>query len=151
MFYARLNKDGKVDRYPYTLTDLKNENKHISFPDVIDESIVSMFNVQPVTLTEPPEIDHTQNLIRSAAPNKKGQWFETWTIEPATEEQIKERTEIKISSIRSQRDQLLLASDWTQGLDVPVDQEAWANYRQALRDIPQQEGFPWDVTWPEKP
>lgn len=151
MFYARLNKDNEVDRYPYTLTDLVYENKHISFPDVIDESVIEMFNVRPVTLTEPPEINHTQNLIRSAAPDKEGQWFETWTIQAATPDEIKERTEIKINEVRGRRDQMLIASDWTQGLDVPVDQEAWAEYRQALRNIPEQEGFPWDVTWPEKP
>lgn len=28
---------------------------------------------------------------------------------------------------------------------------AWANYRQALRDLPEQEGFPFDITFPEKP
>jgi hypothetical protein len=151
MFYARLNKDGEVDRYPYTLTDLKYENKHISFPDVIDESVVDMFNVRPVTLTEPPEINHTQNLIRSAAPDKKGQWFETWTIENATPGQIKERTNTKVNEIRVKRNQLLLESDWTQCIDSPVNQEAWANYRQLLRNIPQQEGFPWDISWPEKP
>ena len=49
------------------------------------------------------------------------------------------------------RDARLKASDWTQVLDAPVDQEAWATYRQALRDIPDQEGFPEDVTWPTKP
>jgi len=151
MFYVRLNKDGEVDRYPYTLTDLKYENKHISFPDVIDESVVDMFNVRPVTLTEPPEINHTQNLIRSAAPNKKGQWFETWTIQAATSDEIKERTEMKKNEVRERRTQLLIESDWTQGLDVPVDQKTWAEYRQDLRDVPLQEGFPWNVTWPEKP
>ena len=53
--------------------------------------------------------------------------------------------------IRGQRDQLLKDSDWTQVADAPVDQAAWATYRQALRDIPQQEGFPANVTWPESP
>ena len=53
--------------------------------------------------------------------------------------------------VRSQRDRLLKASDWTQVPDAPVDQQAWATYRQALRDIPQQEGFPESVVWPEKP
>jgi hypothetical protein len=53
--------------------------------------------------------------------------------------------------IRSQRNDLLAASDWTQVADAPVDQSAWATYRQALRDIPQQSGFPNNVTWPEGP
>lgn len=53
--------------------------------------------------------------------------------------------------IRTERNFLLADSDWTQVADAPVDQAAWANYRQALRDIPNQEGFPTDVAWPAKP
>jgi hypothetical protein len=53
--------------------------------------------------------------------------------------------------IREKRNQLLTASDWTQTVDAPVDQVAWQDYRQALRDIPQQAGFPTDTTWPTKP
>ena len=52
---------------------------------------------------------------------------------------------------RTQRDRLLTASDWTQVIDAPVDQAAWAIYRQALRDIPQQTGFPATVVWPLQP
>ena len=52
---------------------------------------------------------------------------------------------------RSKRNQLLTASDWTQIPDVPVDQAAWATYRQELRDITSQEGFPEAITWPVAP
>lgn len=55
------------------------------------------------------------------------------------------------SQIRAERDSLLSASDWTQLPDAPVDRAAWAVYRQALRDITSQEGFPTDVVWPIKP
>lgn len=55
------------------------------------------------------------------------------------------------TEVRSKRDKLLSASDWTQVADAPVDQTAWATYRQALRDIPEQVGFPADVTWPTEP
>lgn len=53
--------------------------------------------------------------------------------------------------VRQERDKLLAETDWTQVADAPVDQAAWAAYRQALRDIPQQAGFPTDITWPTKP
>ena len=53
--------------------------------------------------------------------------------------------------VRAERDRLLADSDWTQVADAPADQAAWATYRQALRDIPQQAGFPESVTWPEEP
>jgi hypothetical protein len=55
------------------------------------------------------------------------------------------------ASIRSERDSLLTASDWTQVIDAPVNQAAWAAYRQALRDMPQQEGFPLNIDWPTQP
>lgn len=53
--------------------------------------------------------------------------------------------------IREYRNALLTSSDWTQVADAPVDQAAWATYRQALRDVPEQEGFPASVVWPTPP
>ena len=56
------------------------------------------------------------------------------------------------ATVRAERNRLLAASDWTQLLDIPETTRAvWAVYRQALRDIPQQEGFPHSVVWPSKP
>jgi hypothetical protein len=55
------------------------------------------------------------------------------------------------AEIRTERDAKLTESDWTQVADAPVDQAAWATYRQALRDIPAQAGFPNEITWPVKP
>ena len=52
---------------------------------------------------------------------------------------------------RTERDTKLTESDWTQVVDAPVDQAAWATYRQALRDIPEQSGFPNEVNWPTEP
>ena len=59
-------------------------------------------------------------------------------------------TEI-LAAARSKRNSLLAASDWTQVADAPVDQAAWATYRQALRDIPTQAGFPKTIDWPAVP
>jgi hypothetical protein len=63
------------------------------------------------------------------------------------------------AAVRSYRNSLLAACDWTQIPDVPMDEKqraAWQEYRQALRDIPQQLGDgkslnPDDVVWPAKP
>lgn len=54
-------------------------------------------------------------------------------------------------AVRTQRGEKLKDSDWTQVADAPVGQAAWATYRQALRDISTQEGFPWTINWPEQP
>ena len=55
------------------------------------------------------------------------------------------------AEVREERDDKLVASDWTQVADAPVDQTAWATYRQALRDVPAQDGFPHTITWPSEP
>lgn len=54
-------------------------------------------------------------------------------------------------SVRVERNNKLKDSDWTQVSDSPVNQATWAIYRQALRDVPSQAGFPWEVQWPNKP
>jgi len=54
----------------------------------------------------------------------------------------------KATEVRLERNAKLVATDWTQLADSTVDKAAWATYRQALRDVPTQSGFPWEVTWP---
>lgn len=54
-------------------------------------------------------------------------------------------------SVRQSRSDRLADCDWTQVADSPVDKAVWATYRQALRDITTQSGFPWSVTWPDAP
>lgn len=57
-------------------------------------------------------------------------------------------------AVRTERDALLAASDWTQLPDAPLSEEArlaWATCRQALRDVPQQDGFPRTVSMPTPP
>ena len=54
--------------------------------------------------------------------------------------------------VRSIRNSMLIESDCTQGADVPQSiKDAWSTYRQELRDLTDQSGFPDDVTWPTKP
>ena len=74
--------------------------------------------------------------------------WEAWKAEqPDPSEALSE-------TIRVKRDSLLAACDWTQMADSPLDDEtkaAYQAYRQALRDVPQQEGFPTSIQWPEEP
>jgi len=56
-----------------------------------------------------------------------------------------------VRRMRSQRNELLFLSDWTQTSDSPVNKSDWAVYRQQLRDIPEQPGFPHEIDWPIKP
>ena len=68
-------------------------------------------------------------------------------------EEARIQTEGAAISIRAERDAKLKESDWTQVADAPVDKAAWANYRQALRDITTHPNFPnlQEADWPEIP
>jgi hypothetical protein len=91
----------------------------------------------------------TQKLV-ACAPYVQDGWAYTVKVESKTAEEIIADAASKASQVRAQRDRLLSASDWTQTLDAPVDRTAWATYRQALRDLPSQEGWP-NVTMPSEP
>ena len=84
-------------------------------------------------------------------------WNATDKPQP-TKEQLESITEYinpyAESEIRSKRDQLITETDWTQLDDTSITQDTKAKYkeyRQALRDITKQAGFPHDVVFPEKP
>jgi hypothetical protein len=88
--------------------------------------------------------EHGRALFAAAKAGEYGAIAEFVPYVPTQEE--------KAETIRAERDALLASSDWTQLPDVPEDtRSAWAVYRQALRDIPQQAGFPDAVVWPTKP
>lgn len=62
-----------------------------------------------------------------------------------------ERLEAAWNNLRAQRNRLLSSYDWTQAPDAPVDQAAWAAYRQALRDLPGNTVDPENPNWPQPP
>ena len=75
-------------------------------------------------------------------------------VERTVEEIAADRVPLQARAVRAQRDKLLAATDWAVLPDSPLDgtsQTALKTYRQALRDVPQQEGFPGTITWPEMP
>ena len=59
--------------------------------------------------------------------------------------------EIYLARLRYWRDAELARTDWTQVSDAPVDQAAWANYRQALRDLPASNADPRKIDLPVAP
>ena len=64
------------------------------------------------------------------------------------------RDDLAWKVVRAERDRLLAACDWTQVADTPLtatEKTAWADYRQTLRDVPQDFDSPDDVVWPEAP
>lgn len=122
--------------------------------DVIDFDPVGRFHVDIASLyVQVP--DH----VRPNATLMDGVWVNPPEPAPPTAEQIaaqqlEQAEQAKLQraqEIRQQRNALLAECDWTQLADAPVDKAAWAAYRQALRDIPAQQGFPLEVQWPVQP
>lgn len=75
-----------------------------------------------------------------------------WDAQQAAYEAQKDIRQAK--SVRASRDTLLAECDWVAikafETGIPVSAQ-WAAYRQALRDLPQQAGFPTTINWPVKP
>ena len=86
------------------------------------------------------------NLVEITGNVSKG-----WTYDGEKFSAPVENNEDLANQVRAGRNKLLSESDWTQVADAPVDKQAWAIYRQALRDVPAQPGFPWDIIWPTQP
>lgn len=146
--FAKLN-NGQLETYPYTLGMLRKDNPNVSFPRNISNESLSQFNVVRVLSTPRPEEDHSKNFSVTAE-KVNGSWVEKWISIDASPEEIQTRTINQERDIRSQRDNMLAETDWRFRSDMNPSQE-WINYCQALRDIPAQEGFPWNVVWPEMP
>lgn len=145
-----LIKNGAVESYPYSIGNLRKDNPHVSFPKNPSPELMAQWNVYPVEPVGAPSTDYTQNL-KEGQPVYDGGWKQTWIVTQATAGEIAERIQAKADSARAERDNLLSETDWTQVADAPVNKAAWATYRQALRDIPQQTGFPTSINWPVKP
>lgn len=93
-----------------------------------------------------------QTAYRDGVEQIDGQWFTKWSVADMGDEAKAAADARQAESVRQTRNQKLAESDWTQGKDIPdAVSQPWAVYRQALRDVPSQVGFPWDVQWPAQP
>ena len=136
--------NNQVEEFPYTLDQLKRDNPNVSFPETISLSTLASYNVFPVTLTEPPAHDQLVELVTMSNPTLVNDaWKQAWAKQNRTNEEAS-------SNVRSKRDGLLLETDYLALSDQTLSTNM-ATYRQALRDIPSQSGFPFSVTWPTKP
>jgi len=145
--------NGNVDTYPYSAGQLRRDNPNTSFPKRIPDEMLESYGLYTVVYTDMPSIDdRTQKVEQEATPSLvSGAWTIGWSTSDKTTEEIAEYDADAAANVRAERDGLLARSDWTQVADAPVDATAWATYRQALRDITDQAGFPNDINWPTQP
>ena len=138
---------------PYSIGKLRRDNKNVSFPKIVPDTILAEYGIFEVTTADGPIIDETTQVatVNTEATQVAGKWTYEWTVRSKTAEELATQEAALAARVRAERDSLLVASDWTQIADAPVDQAAWATYRQALRDITKQATFPNEVVWPVKP
>ena len=138
--------DGEVLLYPYTDKDIRKEYPNTSFPVIMSDELMEEFGAVKVELQPRPSIDDRTQYLRSGPLEYVNNvWTQGWIIENINPEQL-------ASGLRGERNRKLQMSDWTQGKDIPDEiSTPWALYRDALRRLPEQEGFPQTVIWPVEP
>lgn len=110
--------------------------------------------------TYPYEFSYPNGVVQ----DDQGRWFTRYSVGPVFADSETEGTaaeqmarykagmdEEQSRRVRETRNTKLNESDWSQLGDSTANKAEWATYRQALRDIPTSEGFPWNVTWPTSP
>ena len=153
MLYIKIS-DGQVKEYPYSLEKLRDENPNVSFPQTPDENTLQSYGVCKVVGVNRPTVGYAKNVSEALPEFVDGQWVQSWEVTDATSEEIALRLKSLSDKVRSKRDALLSDSDWVVIKSVEGATQvpsAWATYRQELRDITNQTGFPAEVVWPTKP
>jgi len=141
--------NNQVERFPYGVGDLRSDHPATSFPKSISDEIWAEFGAQNVVVGAIPDYDPmVQTAVADALPTEEaGLWVLNHVVQ-------NRQQEVAETNVRNHRDGLLQKSDWIaiksyeRGENIPAE---WEIYRQSLRDITAQEGFPWSVTWPTKP
>ena len=150
-----------------TKVQLEQENKNMSLPSSWTDATLDALGVASVVMVEKPEVNEWQIAVKDGVEQVDGVWREKWVVqEMFTEYTDGEGNTITVqaqkdaktaadnaalaASERAKRDELLKVTDHYGLSDVTMSSEM-ATYRQALRNVPQQAGFPSTITWPEKP
>ena len=146
---VRIRQTGAV-MYEAELRSYLKANDGPSY-DQLTPEVMEAIGVDPVF--EGPQAQPTryQFAFADGVEQIDGKWFTKYSVTNMDVDAITAKDVEQAKSVRTQRGEKLKDSDWTQVADAPVDQAAWAVYRQALRDITGQEGFPWTIDWPIAP
>lgn len=128
----------------YSIGQLRRDNPNTSFPKVPSDALLADWGVYPYTVQGQPTVDYlTQRFTATALTEVDGAWTQGWEVSKLPVEDAGR-------NIRSHRDKLLQQTDWMALSDVTIE-PYWREYRQQLRDVTAQEGYPYAVIWPTKP
>jgi hypothetical protein len=138
-----------------TDSQFRAENPNTSFPQVLTPEIIEDFGYDPVLEgPQPTLIPPYQYAQRDGVVEVNGQWFTHYIAVTPDADQKAAMDAAQGDVVRAERNSRLAACDWTQLIDSPLDPDgrgAWQLYRETLRMVPQQQGFPWTIEWPPQP
>ena len=143
----RVRSDGSLK----TQGEIRQANPNTSFPKTWSPELVNNLGLDPVLETPAPTTTRYQTAVKDGVEQVGGNWQWKWKVVEMSDEAKAALDAQQAEAVRSTRDARLAETDWTQVADAPVDKTVWATYRQALRDVPSQEGFPWSIEWPIQP
>lgn len=149
--YAKIENNQVVE---WPIINLREKFPLVSLPETLTDENMPENYVIVHQIPEPQYDTLTHKLVSNVLPVfnvNTNQWEQGYNIEELNQDEKQMQITALSNFIRNTRNQLLAASDWTQVADAPVDKQAWANYRQQLRDVTNQSGFPTQVDWPTKP
>lgn len=149
-----LIESGAVAKYPVSLSDVRKKYPNTSFPQ-LGSCDLTAFGVYPVTAVASPSYDSEAEVVSEGTPVlTDGNWTQVWTKSNLSDEVKAANATAKADAARNNRDMLLTNTDWRVSLATETGttlSDEWKTYRQALRDVPAQSGFPTNITWPTKP
>lgn len=123
-------------------------------PEELTEEFLKKHNIAEVPSCPTPSNLKEDKYHRLGFEYKKvkGKWTREVVLVPVHAWEVDSRYEEKCKQVRDRRNSLLQETDWTQLGDVERGVgKKYLSYRQKLRDIPEQEGFPFTVGWPTPP
>ena len=144
-----------VVQYPYTLQQLRRDNPQFCFASSgLLDSDLTPFGVGVVKPTQPQLAGRSgYTSVENDPVFENDEWVQRWDVVQISAKQREMLTRDAAKQVADTRNQLLTASDWVTLPDValtPSARREWLMYREALRDVTKQPGYPLDVTWPTR-
>jgi hypothetical protein len=125
-----------------------------SFPSQWSVELVEELGLDPVFETPAPTVTRYQTAYKDGVEQVAGKWVWKWSISEMSAEAIASKDAEAAKAVRADRDKRIAETDWIVIKNLELNQNVpgvWEVYRQALRDVPSQAGFPHEITWPSKP
>jgi hypothetical protein len=141
--------DNVVEKYPYSLGQLRKDNPNTTFPKQPSLETLRNFDMFPVTEVT-PELRDNEKLEKVWVPTLvSGEWILLHVAVAKTEEDLETELDVKWANLREHRNNLLGETDFHALSDVTMPEEM-TTYRQALRDLPETVDIN-NIIYPEKP